>query len=99
MIENIVSLISKALYSYILIILIIMCGLYLFASEIVSSIYFIIEIGGQIYLEEILYMLMIYAVYGMVFPAIIFSNYRIFFQCTSQVSVQKKIDIFPPRVQ
>ena len=42
----------------------IMCGLYLFASEIVSSIYFIIEIGGQIYLEEILYMIMIYAVYG-----------------------------------
>ena len=42
----------------------VLCGLYLFASEIVSTVYFIIEVGGQIYLEEILYMLMIYAVYG-----------------------------------
>ena len=47
----------------------VLCGFYLFASEIVTSIYFIIDyliigIGEPIYLDEILYMIMIYAVYG-----------------------------------
>ena len=40
------------------------CAVYLFGSEIVSTVYFLIEVSFQVYLNEALYILLVYAVYA-----------------------------------
>ena len=40
------------------------CAVYLFGSEIVSTVYFLIEVSFQVYLNESLYILLVYAVYA-----------------------------------